>query len=361
MPNTTGVGLDIGTAYIVSAKSDTDNKVKISSVRDCFLALPLDQSPALEIAGVEFIEGAEEVYVVGNDAINLIGVLGGELRRPLSKGFISPKEEDGKEILQLILQQILGKPQVSGELVAFSVPGPIFDVESAVAPKTSGDTSLAFHTSFFKNLITDLGYTARPVNEAVSVCFNETISPKNKDEVPLTGLAISFGAGTTNLALIFKSIPVKTFALPFGGDYIDQMAAKATDSTLSHITLLKERGVNLMTGAVVAKGEFDDTQTERQAEAISVAYADLITKLVNATNKYFSFNENRVEIPGMIPVVLAGGTTKSPEFMKLFNKIFMENLDVRFKVSEARLSATPLDATASGCLNYVRILNSKKQ
>jgi hypothetical protein len=68
-----------------------------------------------------------------------------------------------------------------------------------------------------------------------------------------------------------------------------------------------------------------------------------------------------VEIQGMIPVVLAGGTTKSPEFMKLFNKIFMENLDVRFKVSEARLSATPLDATASGCLNYVRILNSKKQ
>ena len=359
MSNTTGIGLDIGTAYIVSAKSDIDNKVKISSVRDCFLALPLDQSPALEIAGVEFIEGAEEVYVVGNDAINLIGVLGGELRRPLSKGFISPKEEDGKEILLLILQQILGKPQVPGELVAFSVPGPIFDVESTVAPKPSHDSSLTFHTSFFKNLITDLGYTARPVNEAVAVCFNETVVPKNPSETPLTGLSISFGAGTTNLALTFKSIPVKCFALPFGGDYVDQMAAKATDSTLSHVTLLKERGVDLMTGLVTTKGEFDDTQTERQAEAIAVAYADLITKLVNATNKFFSFNENRVEIPDTIPVILAGGTTKAPNFMKLFNKIFMENLDVRFKVSEARLSATPLDATASGCLNFVRILQKR--
>jgi hypothetical protein len=137
------------------------------------------------------------------------------------------------------------------------------------------------------------------------------------------------------------------------------MAAKATDSTLSHVTLLKERGVDLMTGLVTTKGEFDDTQTERQAEAIAVAYADLITKLVNATNKFFSFNENRVEIPDTIPVILAGGTTKAPNFMKLFNKIFMENLDVRFKVSEARLSATPLDATASGCLNFVRILQKR--
>jgi actin-like ATPase involved in cell morphogenesis len=356
----TGRGVDIGTAYIVSARSDEKN-TKISSVRDCFLALPLDQAPALEISGVEFIEGQEEVYVVGNEAVNLVGVLGGELRRPLSKGFISAKEEDGKEILQLILQQILGKPEEKGEMVAFSVPGPIFDADSTVAPKASQDTALTFHTSFFKNLITDLGYTAKPLNEAVAVCFNETVSPKKKDELPLTGLAISFGAGTTNIALVYKSLPVKTFALPFGGDYVDQMAAKATDSTISHITILKERGVDLMTGKVTGKGEFDDTQTERQAEAIAMAYADLLHKLLGATNKFFAFNDNRVEIPETIPVVISGGTTKSPNFMKLFNKIFIEGLDVRFKVSEARVSQTPLDATASGCLNYVRILQQKKE
>ena len=90
-----GRGVDIGTAYIVSARADETN-TKISSVRDCFLALPLDQAPSLEISGVEYVEGKEEVYVVGNEAVNLVGVMGGELRRPLSKGFISAKEEDGK-------------------------------------------------------------------------------------------------------------------------------------------------------------------------------------------------------------------------------------------------------------------------
>lgn len=355
----TGRGVDIGTAYIVSARSEGEH-TKISSVRDCFLALPLDQAPALEISGVEFIEGKNEVYVVGNEAVNLVGVLGGELRRPLSKGFISPREEDGKEILQVILEQILGKPETDGELVAFSIPGPIFDQDSTVPPKASQDTALTFHTSFFKNLIADLGYTPKPLNEAVAVCYNETINPKKKGDLPLTGLSLSFGAGTTNIALVYKSLPVRTFALPFGGDYVDAMAAKATDSALSHITLLKERGVDLSTGKVLTRGEFDDTQTERQAEAIMVAYTDLLTKLVTATNKFFSFNENRVEIPETIPVVLSGGTTKSPNFMKLFNQIFMEGLDVRFRVSEARISQTPLDATASGCLNYVRILQQKK-
>lgn len=360
-PQVSGRGVDIGTAYIVSARSDsTKTNTKISSVRDCFLSLPLDQAPALDISGVEYIEGPESIYVVGNEAVNLVGVLGGELRRPLSKGFISPKEEDGKEILKLILSQILGEPVEKGELVAFSVPGPIFDQESTSPPSVMRDTALTFHTSFFKNLITDLGYTAKPLNEAVAICYNETVNPKSKDELPLTGLSISFGAGTTNIALVYKSLPVKTFALPYGGDYVDQMAAKATDSTASHITLLKERGVDLMTCKVLNRGEFDDTQTERQAEAIGVAYADLLQKLVNATNKFFAFNENRVEIPEMMPVVISGGTTKSPNFLKLFNKMFMDQLDVRFKVSEARLSSIPLDATASGCLNFVRILQQKK-
>lgn len=356
MSKSQGRGVDIGTAYIVSAKSDAQKTVKLSSVRDCFLALPLDTAPSLDVSGVEYLEGTKELYVIGNDAINLVGVLGGELRRPLSQGFISPKEEDGKEILRLILSQILGKPEEEGEIVAFSVPGAVFDVEKG---GYSSQETLTFHTSFFKNLINDLGFKARPLNEAVAVCYNETMNPKKKEDLPLTGLSLSFGAGCTNLALCFKSLPVRTFSLPFGGDYVDQMAAKATGSAVSHITLLKERGVDLETGLVQSSKEFDDNQTSRQAEAISMAYEDLLHKLVQATNKFFSLNENRLEIPGTIPILVSGGTTLSPNFIKLFNKLFVQNLDLRFKVGEARAAQFPLDATASGCLKYVNILNTK--
>ena len=355
----TGRGVDIGTAYIVSAKADQKKTVNLSSVRDCFLALPLENSSTLDISGVEYIEGSKELYVVGNDAINLVGVLGGELRRPLSKGFISPKEEDGKEILQLILSQILGKPESEKELVAFSIPGPIFDYEKPESFRPSQDTGLTFHTNFFKGLITNLGFTAKPLNEAAAIGYAETITPK-KGELPLTGLFISFGAGMTNLCLLYKGLPVRSFSLPFGGDYIDHSAAKMTDSTVSHVTLLKERGVDASTGKVITAFDSDDTKTERQAEAIGMMYRDLIGTVVKATNVFFAMNENRTEIPETISVVVSGGTTKAPGFEKLFNEVFMDTLDVRFKVCpQARISTTPLDSTATGCLNYVRILSKR--
>ena len=355
----TGRGVDIGTAYIVSAKADQKKTMSLSSVRDCFLALPLENASTLDISGVEYIEGSEELYVVGNDAINLVGVLGGELRRPLSKGFISPKEEDGKEILQLILSQILGKPEGEKEPVVFSIPGPIFDFEKPENFRPSQDTGLTFHTNFFKGLINNLGFNAKPLNEAAAIGYAETINPK-KGDLPLTGLFISLGAGMVNVALCYRGLTVRAFSLPFGGDYIDSSAAKMTDSTMAHITLLKERGVSAYTGKVTSVADSDDTKTERQAEAIGMMYRDLVGKIVTASNVFFAMNENRTEIPEVIPVVISGGTTKAPEFEQLFDDIFMKNLDVRFKVSpQARIAANPLESTATGCLNFVRILSKR--
>lgn len=356
-----GRGVDIGTAYIVSAKSDAQKTVKLSSVRDCFLALPLDTASSLDVSGVEYLEGTKELYVIGNDAINLVGVLGGELRRPLSQGFISPKEEDGKEILRLILSQILGKPEEDGEIVAFSVPGAVFDVENPNQFDAAKDMGLTFHTRFFKDLIASLGFTPKPLNEAAAIGFAETLNPKKKEDLPLTGLFISFGAGMTNVALVYKSLIVRAFSIPFGGDYIDASAAKTTESVVSHITLLKERGVNVLTGQTTEKLEADDTRTDRQAEAISMMYRDLLEKLTNAVNKFFSLNQNRTEINETIPVVVSGGTTKVGNFSKLLDEVFIKNLEVRFKTyPEARISATPLDSTATGCLNYVKVISQKK-
>ena len=90
-------------------------------------------------------------------------------------------------------------------------------------------------------------------------------------------------------------------------------------------------------------------------------YRELVTKLVTATNVFFALNENRSEIVETIPVIISGGTTKAPGFMQLFEDGFMKNLDVRFKIAkEARQSLTPLDSTATGCLNFVRVLGQRR-
>lgn len=341
-------GIDIGTAFMVSAVQN-DSSVEVSSVRDCFLSLSLEQAPMLEMSGISFVQGQDNLYVVGSDAVELAGALGGELRRPLSHGFISSKEEEGKAVVSLILEKILGKGR--GEVAAFSVPGPVFE------DGTSKSTGLEFHTRFFKELIDALGFKARAINEAVAVTYSETMSPKNQDEIPLTALSISFGAGMTNVALTYKSLPIRVFSIATGGDNIDEGAATATNSPISHLTMLKEHGVDVVTGKIINSDSSHDAQSDRQAEAISIMYKELLTKLVAAVNEFFALPANRTEIKELVPVIYSGGTSLIPNFDKLFNEIFMKNLNVRFRVGTARPAQYPLDATARGALNFSRLIS----
>jgi len=358
-----GRGVDAGTAYFVAAQhegSDAEGVVRLKSVRNCFLVLPFEQASSLDMSEVPYVEGKLGLYVVGADAVELAGVLGGELRRPMSHGFISAKEEQGKELTQLILGQIVGKPAVEEEPVAFSVPGVVYKPE--MFQSTSNHINLGFHTNFFKEMFAAKGFKPLPVNEAMAVVYSETLKQKREDDAKLTGLAISFGAGMTNVALVYKSLLVRAFSIPIGGDYIDKSAAEATGSPIAQVTLLKEQGVDLRTGKLVKKDDTHDNQSERQAEAIAMTYRDLLTKLTETANLFFADPANRTEIPVVVPVIVSGGTALAPGFMEVFDEIFMNGLQARFKFhAEAQLAANPLDSVARGCLTYARMFQQKQK
>ena len=371
------LGVDVGTAFMVTAKfkpgDESLSKANLSSSRNCFLVLPAEQEDSLIAADVPFVHSKEKghLYVLGNDAVTLAGVLGEELRRPMADGFISSREEMGKELMQVILRRILGlgdDEKGHGETIAFSIPGQVYNLTGASTHPSHNHLNLNFHRDFFKGLLTDMGFNPVPVNEAVALTYAEThaVAPPKKGEVadiPLTALSLSFGAGMTNVALTYKSLPVKTFSIPFGGDFIDRGAAETTNTPTAQITILKERGVDLLSGKIVDRDEEkygDDAQSDRQAEAIALMYKDLLQRLVETTNQFFALPANRTEIKEVIPVIVSGGTTLAPKFLELFDDVFMQNLNVRFKVHrEPRKSQTPLDATARGCLQFARMRSTK--
>jgi actin-like ATPase involved in cell morphogenesis len=362
-----GRGVDAGTAYFVAAQhegSDAEGVVRLKSVRNCFLILPFEQASSLDMSGVPYVEGKLGLYVVGADAVELAGVLGGELRRPMSHGFISAKEEQGKELTQLILAQIVGKPLTEDEPVAFSVPGAVYKPETfASAGSGIGNhINLGFHTNFFKEMFAAKGFKPLPVNEAMAVVYSETLKQKREDDAKLTGLAISFGAGMTNVALVYKSLLVRSFSIPIGGDYIDRSAAETTGTSIAQVTLLKEQGVDLRTGTLVKRDDTHDNQSDRQAEAIAMTYRDLLQKLTETANAFFADPANRTEIPVVVPVIVSGGTAMAPGFMEVFDEIFMNGLQARFKFhAEAQLATNPLDSVARGCLTYARMYQQKQK
>lgn len=356
-------GLDIGTANIAAAsltynEETREFEVQSTSLRDVFLAFPAEEQYTLEVSGVPCHLSQDEsvAYVIADDAFNMATVMGLSLRRPLANGFVSDKEDQAKEVLNLLLSNLLGKPKVPGELVVFSVPG---------IPIGGDATTAQFHTRFFSDLLKKSGFTPMPVNEAMAVCLSEVYVPGDIDAIPLTGLCISFGAGMINVALVFKSQLVRSFSLEMGGDFIDHSAAKATNSPVTQVSALKEHGVDVRTGAIVNQLPYHDHQSERQAEAISMMYKELLSKLRDAINTYFGDPKNRLEIHDTLPVIVSGGTAMSIGFKDLFNDIVLHpdhGVEVRFPLAkDATLAKDPLAAVCQGALTLARIRTRTKK
>ena len=347
-----GVGLDIGTANFAASRysqvGDTLMK-SITEVRDCFVLFPVEESPALDVAGVEYhvSKDKKNLFVIGKDAVKLSVALGSELRRPLARGFVSEREDLSKEILTLILTQVLGKPRFPDELAVFSIPG---------VPMDGDVTKAHYHTRFFSDRIKELGYQPLPINEAMAVCFAELYKLSEEGSAPLTGLCMSFGAGMINVALVYKSMLSKAFSIPIGGDYVDEAVAKATNSTPEQVCVLKEEGIDLLKGVPVKAAAHHDVVTSRQAEALGMVYRDLLTKLREALHGYFTNSANRIEIREPLPVIVSGGTTLAPGFLGLFNDIVLKDLGIRLPlVDEARSAANPLGSVAIGALRFARL------
>lgn len=356
-----GRGVDIGTAYIAAGQMHDDNaNMSQAAIRDCFITLPADEASNLMMGGVDFrmSEDEEHCIVVGDAAIELAAIHAIPLRRPLAQGFISDKEDLGKEVVNIILGQLLGNPQPRGELAVYSVPGPILGESS---------TRAQYHTRFFGDRLKDLGFTPMPINEAAAVVYSDTerqaramaamSETERSKHTAASGLGISFGAGMINVALVHRGLLVRAFSLPFGGDFIDESAAKATNTPVAQVTLLKEEGLDLNHNRLAGEAKpYHDATTHRQVEALCLMYRELLTKLRDALVDFFSRPDNRVgDVKHVLPVIVSGGTSRPAGFLDLFDEIVLKDLDLRFPTATSATHVTdPMGTVTAGAVVCAR-------
>lgn len=341
------IGCDIGTMFCVCAKQAGGEKIKVKSMRNMFLPVSDNMISASEIANtqIDYVEAKEtedepgSLYIIGEDSYRFANIFNQRVKRPMSKGVISADEIDALDVLTLMLEKLVdGK--VSEGYCVYSVPAAAIDVD--IPP-------VLYHEKVFNMIFSKLGYTAEPLNEAMAIIFSECQKEK------LSGIAISFGAGLTNIACSYKGAPTLTFAVSRAGDWIDENSAASLGIVPNRITSVKEKeDFDLMNPFCKNKKE------RRVRNAVSFYYRSLIEYVLKVIINKFNEDADGLQIDEKIPIIISGGTSKPKGFLELFKEVFNNISDFPYEISEIRHAKDPLSAVAEGSLIYA-LWNQKRR
>ena len=331
VPKSGAIGLDIGTSRIVVA--DSPNVRDARRELNAFVAVPASDmiENVLKQKQLVYERNCKQIYVYGNDTDFLASFMNVDARRPMRDGLLNPQEQNSQHIMQLIVQRLVPRAR-RGEVLYFSVPGRGEGVNG----------KLVYHQAVLKNFLSSHGYNAKPLNEGQAVVFSEL-----QDE-NFTGIGISFGGGMCNVSVSFMSMPMITFSIPKGGDYIDWNVAEVLgEPNTTKVRLEKEENLDL------SRQPKDDLQ-----RALHIYYEDVLQTLIDGLRAEFRASSQLPKIDRPMPVVLAGGTARPAGFLQKFEQMLVAGGEFPIEISDVRMAKDPLTATARGC--YIAALSETK-
>jgi hypothetical protein len=332
-----GKGLDVGTSFIVLSQ-EKDGNIEYKDFRDAFYIIKPTTPVATKmiekgLSGKVFIKDNDGSFIIlGKDAIEKAVERNDVAKRPMYRGVVSAKEKDAKRVLAFILKEVVGTSSQAGEKLVFCVPAQPVDQEDE-------DFDVGYHEDVVKTVLAECGYDARAINEAEALCYAEL---ENED---YTGIAISCGAGMTNVCVMLNGEPAVVFSTTKSGDWIDRMSAVATGETDSVVQAEKEGG-----GFKI--GEPNDN-------AVLAAVSAYYERLIDYTTKQLAFaltgHKSLPKFKNPLKIVIAGGTSQAQGYIELFTQKLTEN-NFPLPVKEIVHANDPLHAVSKGCLIASKVL-----
>jgi len=326
-----GIGVDIGTANIVITRQTEDGSFINKFHRNMLYPLDIsdESSDLLDRGDYLYVKTNDKYYIIGEDALNVCNAISSNTNtivRPMKDGILNPNLKESSDLLFYIIKAILGKPLVEKESLRFTCP----------ANSINTDNDNRFHQMILTNFFTQLGFTAKPMNEALGIVYstNPVMKSEGKD-IPLTGIAMSWGAGMVNVVACFKGLSTAEFSCTKSGDNIDEQVEKVTGISRSKVVKVKEKTLDL-----------DNVDmSDRVQAALSIYYDETIERILFNINK--QFREKKNEMDGEIEIVVAGGTSMAKGFIGRMEKI-VKKTNLPFKIYQVRHSTNPFYAVAEG-------------
>jgi len=240
----------------------------------------------------------------------------------MSQGVLNPKQPISNLMVGELVKAVAGKPVNESDVLYYCVPAEPIDA----------DFDVEYHKQILGGVFSELGYkNINVMTEGLAVIYSEL------EETQYTGIGMSFGAGMCNVVYSFMGIPVFSFSLSRGGDWIDEHAAKHTDETHNVVTAIKEKANFSL---------YDSTNGIQQA--ISIYYESLLNYVVEQFKELYE-KTPRKELPNIIqemPIVVAGGTSLVLGFVERLKELTDKDFPV--PISEIRHAEHPLFAVSNG-------------
>ncbi len=316
------IGLDVGTSRICVAREESGSQ-QYRTELNAFVVIPYSKitENVLVRENVPHTVQDGQIAVHGNESEKFAEFLNVETRRTMTGGLLNAAEPDSLNMIRQFLSAMVG--QANGpKRICFTVP----------APPAGAQDSLTYHEATIRQILTELGYSVRSINEGLAVVYSDLESSN------YTGIGVSCGGGLCNVCLAYLSVPVLSFSVPRAGDYIDSSAASVTGERANRIRLLKE-------GSFHFNGHFAD----KVHQVLGVYYDEMIRTLVQSMKEAFASARNLPKLGRPMPLVLSGGTTLPAGFRDRFEKILTE-ATLPVAISEVRMAAEPLHGSAKGAL-----------
>lgn len=342
------VGLDVGTHMLIKSTKDDDG-VRYDEQVDAFFTVDADDQvkDMLDMLSVPYIEKRGKISVLGEDARKFANMFKAETRRPMQTGCLNKKDLEALGMLTALLGNLLGEGE--NDPLVYSV----------TSQPLGSEMNFDYHRAQVESIIKDLGYDAKPIQEARAIALAELTDNR------FTGLAISCGSGTTTvwLGLLGMDNPNFQFSIDRGGDWIDTNAAENfAGLTRTKVQTVKERGIR-----IGKAGQIEDTDhlegnelLQAQAKAaLSVYYRKYIQSVIKGI-KYKLDKESLPEFDGPIPVVIAGGTSAPEDFLDVFKEEWAA-AKIGLDISEFRKPEDPFHTVAKGCLVAAELEAKKRK
>ncbi|MGE0453710.1 MAG: hypothetical protein AB7O37_12710 [Vicinamibacteria bacterium] len=317
------LGIDVGTSKVVVARKKGKD-IEAASELNAFIPVPYSRitESMLGQNNIQYYREGDELIIYGTATEKFANMFNANTRRPMAKGMLNPRERFAMPVLEAIIQNLIPKSRVAGEVLAFSVPASLEGAEA----------DLTYHEATLRGHFESLGYKAVAINEGLAVVFSEL------EEENFTGIGISCGGGMCNGTLAFLSIPTIMFSIPKGGDFIDTSAGAVVNEAATRVRVLKEEGLDLTRAP-----------KDKLEKAVHIYYEDLVLSLTEALRRAVSAAEKLPKTDRPIPIVLSGGTAKPRGFKETFEKA-LRSRPLPIEIGQVRVASDPLTATARGAL-----------